>query len=121
MSVERNEIELAKAIREVIADDFEPQLADGRAAVTETSMNGELPAAISIAPRNELAAPLVIQIDHAQQITRYPGRNGMLVEDFSKDPADLVEGVQELTKAVAQGRYEETVRRRGGRDQGTAY
>ncbi|HET8814537.1 MAG TPA: hypothetical protein VFM51_06240 [Solirubrobacterales bacterium] len=53
------------------------------------------------------AAPLEVYFDSNELIICSPGRNGMVVEFFSDDPAEIKEQVRALAAAAVAGRYAE--------------
>ena len=64
----------------------------------------------NLIPAEPAAAPLRVQVDHEQQLTLYPGGSGMVYEEWSKKPEELLRAVRDAARAVIEGRYSEEVR-----------
>lgn len=99
---------VSKEIHQTIRDEAATQLASGSAS--ESVMSPEKALVLMLEPRNPLAAPLEVCLDTVQLVNCSPGRNGMSIEMFSDDRADLNKQVREMTRAVLRGEYTEWVK-----------
>jgi hypothetical protein len=92
------------ALREAAAD----VLAAGLARLEVDVEDGE--GDVSLVPTREGAAPLRVQVDHERQLTIYPGASGMVYEEWSKRPGELLDAVRDAVRCVIAGGYSEEVR-----------
>ncbi len=100
--------ELVREIQALLEEEARDAIAAGWAEVREDE--GAVGLTLHLEPMKLQSAPLEIYFDSDQLIICYPGRNSMVVEFFSEDPAEIKPGVQALAAAVITGSYSERLK-----------
>lgn len=99
---------LGQETREILEAQARDALEAGWAELGE--VEAEIGLTLHLEPVKLEAAPLEIYFDSDQLVVCAPGRNDMVCEFFSEDPAEIKRQVRALATAVVAGTYAERVK-----------
>lgn len=98
-------LELAREVVELLEEEARQPLAAGWAELRIEE--DEIGPTVFLEPMKLEAAPLEVYFDSEELVICSPGRNGMVVEFFSEDRAEIKDRVRALAAAAIAGAYSE--------------